>query len=72
MAIWQDLVTDYRFSGAYNTVKRFVSKLRGGQPQPAKAVIITAPVKKRRSITAAVRWCAIPKRASIGGPGYLF
>ena len=29
MAIWQDLVTDYGFSGAYNTVKRFVRKLRG-------------------------------------------
>jgi transposase len=43
MAIWQDLVTDYGFSGAYNTVKRFVGKLRGGQPQPAKAVIVTAP-----------------------------
>lgn len=43
MAIWQDLVTDCGFSGAYNTVKRFVGKLRGGQPQPAKAVIVTAP-----------------------------
>jgi len=43
MAIWQDLVTDYGFSGAYNTVKRFVGKLRGGQPQRAKAVIVTAP-----------------------------
>ena len=42
-AIWQDLVTDYAFSGAYNTVKRFVGKLRGGIPHPAKAVIITAP-----------------------------
>ena len=43
VAIWQDLVTDYGFSGAYNTVKRYVRKLRGGSPQPAKAVIITAP-----------------------------
>ena len=43
VAIWQDLVTAYGFSGAYNTVKRFVGKLRGGPAQPAKAVIITAP-----------------------------
>ena len=38
VAIWQDLVTAYGFSGAYNTVKRFVGKLRGGPAQPAKAV----------------------------------
>jgi transposase len=43
MAIWQDLVTDHGFSGAYNTVKRFVRKLRGSaQPEPA-GIIITAP-----------------------------
>ena len=29
MAIWQDLVTDDGFSGGYQTVKRFVRKLRG-------------------------------------------
>jgi hypothetical protein len=34
MAIWQDMVTDHGFSGAYNTVKRFVRKLRGAkQPE---------------------------------------
>jgi transposase len=43
MAIWQDLVTDHGFGGAYNTVKRFVQKLRGArQPEPS-GVIITAP-----------------------------
>jgi hypothetical protein len=41
MAIWQDLVTDYQFEGAYNTVKRFVGKLRGSR-QPEQ-VILTAP-----------------------------
>lgn len=43
VAIWQDLVTSHGFTGAYNTVKRFVGKLRGVQSVTAKAVIITAP-----------------------------
>jgi transposase len=42
-AIWQDLVTDYGFSGAYNTVKRFVRKLRGRRQLEASGIIITAP-----------------------------
>ena len=43
MAIWQDLVNDYGFGGAYNTVKRFVGKLRGSQqPEPA-GIILTGP-----------------------------
>jgi len=32
MAIWQDLVADSGFRGSYQTVKRFVRKLRGTQP----------------------------------------
>jgi transposase len=43
MAIWQDLVADCGFPGSYQTVKRFVRKLRGNQPLQARAVIITAP-----------------------------
>jgi len=43
MAIWQDLVTDHGFSGAYNTVKRFVRKVRGLQQPTASGIIITAP-----------------------------
>jgi transposase len=44
MAIWQDLVTDHGFSGAYNSVKRFVRKLRGSSAQPeAVGIIITGP-----------------------------
>jgi len=43
MGIWQDLVGDHGFSGRYNTVKRFVGKIRGaGQPE-AVGIIITAP-----------------------------
>jgi transposase len=41
--IWQDLVSESGFGGGYQTVKRFVRKLRGNpQPQP-RAVILTAP-----------------------------
>jgi len=43
MAIWQDLVADTGFSGSYQTVKRFVRKMRGNQPAQARAVILTAP-----------------------------
>ena len=43
MSIWQELVSDHGFSGAYNAVKRFVGKLRGStQPDPA-GIIVTAP-----------------------------
>ncbi len=43
MAIWQDLVTDHGFSGAYNTVKRFVRKLRGTKQPEAAGIILTGP-----------------------------
>ena len=43
MAIWQDLVDGHGFSGAYNTVKRFVRQLRGVRRPQASGIIITAP-----------------------------
>ena len=43
MAIWQDLVDTYRFAGGYQSVKRFVRKLRGKQSPEACVVIETAP-----------------------------
>jgi transposase len=36
-------VSESGFRGGYQTVKRFVRKLRGNQPPQARAVIITAP-----------------------------
>jgi transposase len=42
MAIWQDLVSTCGFSSGYQTVKRFVRKLRGTQQPQAAAVILTA------------------------------
>jgi len=42
-AIWQDLVDDHSFSGDYQSVKRFVRKLRGSPSPAARAVILTAP-----------------------------
>jgi transposase len=42
-AIWQDLVSASGFSGDYQSVKRFVRKLRGSkEPQPV-GIIITEP-----------------------------
>src|SRR5215472_6983685 len=43
MAIWQDLVSDHAFRGGYQTVKRFVRKLRGPQRPEAAGIILTAP-----------------------------
>ncbi len=42
-AIWQDLVDDHGFTGSYQSVKRFIHKLRGSESalQPC-AVIVTA------------------------------
>ena len=42
MAIWQDLVSDHGYAGGYQTVKRFVHKLRGPQPPQAAGIILTA------------------------------
>jgi hypothetical protein len=42
MAIWQDLVCDHGFPGGYETVKRFVRKLRGSDLPEAVGIILTA------------------------------
>ena len=43
MAIWQDMVCQHGFSGGYQTVKRFVRKLRGSEQREAVGIILTAP-----------------------------
>jgi transposase len=43
MAIWQELVDTCGFASGYQSVRRFVSKLQGGQSSEACAVIETAP-----------------------------
>ena len=42
-AIWQDLVDDHGFTDGYQSVRRFVGKLRGSSSPEARVVIITAP-----------------------------
>src|SRR4051794_28365804 len=42
-AIWQDLVSESGFGGGYQTVKRYVRKLRGKQPLQPRSVIVTGP-----------------------------
>jgi transposase len=42
-AMWQDLVSESGFDGGYQTVKRYVRKLRGKQPLQPRAVILTGP-----------------------------
>jgi hypothetical protein len=68
MAIWQDLVSDYGFQGGYPSIRRYAYKLRGAQLPQARAVILTAQEKTAKSITAAGRWCANRKAASIDAP----
>jgi transposase len=43
MAIWQDLVSEAGFTSGYQSVRRFVGKLRGVQIPQAHPVIVTAP-----------------------------
>jgi transposase len=43
MAIWQDLVDDHGFTHSYQSVGRFVKKLRGERVREAHPVIETAP-----------------------------
>ena len=43
MSIWQDLVSDHGFSGSYQSMKRFVRKLRGSQRPGAVGIIQTGP-----------------------------
>jgi transposase len=43
MAIWQDLVSQCGFAGAYTSVKRFVRRLRGTCVPEAHPVIVTTP-----------------------------
>jgi len=43
MAIWQDLVDTCGFASGYQSVRRFVSRLQGGQSSGPCAVIETAP-----------------------------
>jgi len=42
-AIWRDLVSEYGFANNYQSVQRFVRKLRGTQAPEARVVIVTAP-----------------------------
>lgn len=43
MSIWQELVDQYGFASGYQSVKRFVRRLRGPHTTEACAVIVTAP-----------------------------
>jgi len=43
MAIWQDLVDSQGFTAGYQSVKRFINKLRGSARPEARVVIETAP-----------------------------
>jgi transposase len=43
MSIWQELVDQHGFTGAYESVKRYARKLRGTKSPEARAIIRTAP-----------------------------
>ncbi len=43
MAIWQDLVSQTGFSSSYESVKRFVNRIKGAQSPEVRPVIVTAP-----------------------------
>jgi hypothetical protein len=63
-AIWQDLVVENGFGGGYQTVKRYVRKLRGNQPpQPRDQE------KNPKWTTAPAPWCVIHRQENIDVPG---
>lgn len=43
MGIWQDLVDQHGFGDGYQSVKRFIRKLRGSKTLEACGIIVTAP-----------------------------
>lgn len=43
MSIWQEMVDRHGFAGAYESVKRYVRKLRGAHSAEARVIIQTAP-----------------------------
>ena len=69
VAIWQDLVDEYGFASSYQSVQRFVRKLRGTQTPEARVVIVTAPGQEAQVDYGTGRWCAIPRPASIAARG---
>jgi hypothetical protein len=52
MSIWQEMVDQHGFTGAYESVKRFVRKLRAPVPPDHAPSSPLHPAKKRTSITA--------------------
>jgi hypothetical protein len=67
MAIWQDLVSDHGFPHGYQTVKRFVHKLRGSTEPQAVGIIQTVAGEEAQVDYGSVRWCAIRKAANTAG-----
>ena len=70
MSVWQGLVDQHGFPGAYESVKRFVQKLRGKTSPEACALILSLPrARSRRSTTARVPWSAVRRPGSTAAPG---
>ena len=71
MAIWQDLVSDHSFPHGYQTVKRFVRKLRGSESPQAVGIILTpAGRREPRSITELDQWCVSRRGANTAEHDY--
>jgi hypothetical protein len=69
IAIWQDLVSQSGFTSGYQSVGRFVRKLRGAQVPQARVVIVTAPGEEAQVDYGSGPWSAIRRPASTGAPG---
>ena len=57
------------FPGGYQSVKRYVRKLRGADLPKRVSSSGLSQVKSARSTTGLGRWCAIPTAASIAARG---
>jgi hypothetical protein len=72
MAIWQDLVTDHGFAGSYESVKRFVRRIRGARAVEACGIIQTAPDGEAQVDYGTGPMCGIRRRGDTAGCGCSF
>jgi transposase len=70
MALWQDLVDGHGFTAGYQSVKRFVHKLRGSPTPEARVVIETAPGEDYGESGVMVRTASPVARAQRGAASF--
>jgi len=71
MGIWQDLVDKHGFTSSYQSVQRFILKLRGAGSPEARVIIETKPGEEAQVDYGTGPMCGIRTAASTGARGCL-